>query len=212
MDPSKNLTSIAKVKADHGSTLEFIVQQMNCIVEINKYMHLVPAAPRLANLNNERDLDAPELLKNILEDHLYKYDCVLIDCPPEINMITHNAYTAADYLIIPVTPGKFSIEGLALLKKEFDNIKRMHNPDLAILGVFLNDLDKNTKAARAIQEKAQDCADYLNTKMYKQFIYHSTVVNDASEHNQAICQFNKRSSVCQAYMNLMNEIVSDIYE
>ena len=207
-DPQHSSTNALNIalKRDTVTAYEFVTQHAEARIEINEHLDFIPAANTLQNITAMNDLSSPEMLREALINIEHLYDVILIDCPPLITQLTHNCYTAAEYLLIPIYPGTFSIEGLAQLKDELVRIKRMYNPDLSILGFFLTNVDKNTNAEKDLIEDASYCEEHLETKRFNTIIYHSTCVNDAQKARKPLIKFRPKAKVSIAYSNLIEEI------
>lgn len=214
VDPQGSLTNFYKIKTPAGvpTLYEGLVQGVDARINISNNLDIIPANNALASITTMNDIDAPEMLKNYLSEFEYLYDYIIIDCAPLITQMTHNCYTAAQKLIVPATPGKFSIEGIAQLKKETSCIQRMFNPELEIAGILLVNVDKNTKAEKELVSTIQECCEILGTKQYKSVIYHSTKVNDAQTNGKSLFEFDKRAKATIAYENFIKELVGDLNE
>lgn len=213
-DPQHTLTNHMSIQIKRGTPTiyDFIVNGIESRIKINDKLDLIPASGSLKNLMAFRDPDSPEMLRKALVDISHEYDYIIIDCPPVVTELTHNVYAAVDGLIIPANPGTYSVEGMAQLNAEVEMIKRLFNPNLKIYGILLTNVDKRTNAEKALIEMCEECCELLNTKRYKDIIYHSTVVNDAQEQRKSLRSYAKKSKASEAYHSFVTEMVGDLNE
>src|SRR5205085_7500609 len=118
-------------------------------------LDVLPSRINLAKFESKLlgEFDAPFRLKDRIEGITKVYDCVLIDTPPTLGLITVNALVAADYVIVPIQPSYFALEGTDDLLETVEKIKARPNPRLQVLGVVITLLDKRTTLAKDIQEQ-----------------------------------------------------------
>lgn len=157
-----------------------------------------------ADLYSEKDGDF--LLKKILSPIKDKYDYILIDCPPALSSITINILTAADRLIIPMTPEPFSASGMIHLQANVDVINKLNNPDLTISGLLFTMVQKNLKVSDALI--AQTTQQYESSMyVYKTQIPRSTDVNKAFAHAEPLIHYNKSNNARKAYSDFCDEFL-----
>ena len=146
LDPQGNTTSgvgIAK-KGLKGSTRELLSGKMpisDIIVETPfENLHVIPTNTALSSA--EFDLyefdETEKRMKNALDEVKDNYDYILIDCPPSLGMLTINAFTASDGVIVPMQCEFYALEGLSQLLITINRIKRLYNPDLDVCGILID--------------------------------------------------------------------------
>ena len=213
LDPQHTLTNQMLVEVEGNKTsYEFIVMNTEARIALSENMDFIPAGNSLTNMKNFNTPDAPEMLKKALKKYEGQYDYIIFDCPPGIAELTHNAYAAAESLIIPVTPGTYSIEGIAQLKGQVDMIKKYYNPNLKVEGILMLNVDNGTNAKKALISLSQKCSEILNTKCFTQIIHHSTVINDAQEASKPLREFNKNCTATKAYLEFVKEVIGEYNE
>lgn len=150
------------------------------------------------------------LLKQALVPVLDFYDYIVIDTPPALNILTVNAYAAADYLIIPMVPEILSLLGLSQLKETINTVQETVNPKLNILGILLTKYNKRTLLAQEVREMAQNIADQIGTVVFDTQIRTSVSVAEAPAQGETIFKYAPRSNPANDYRALINEIMEKI--
>ena len=178
-------------------------------------LDLVPANGDLVGLEAEliNEADRPfrlrdalaELLqhcKGLPEDESYSY--LLIDCPPSVNILTLNAMTAADAVLVPVQCEFFALEGISQFKETIDQIRGSLNPVLEIQGVVLTMHDARTSLSK---EVAQNVREFFGPKVYNTTIPRNTRVAEAPSHGKPLLLYDYECAGSQAYIRLATEII-----
>ncbi len=135
-------------------------------------------------------------------DHAFNY--MLIDCPPSLSLMTLNAMTAADALLVPVQCEFFALEGISQLKETVDQIKTTLNPALEIQGVVLTMHDARTSLSR---EVADNVRAFFGPKVYETMIPRNTRVAEAPSHGKPLLLYDYDCTGSQAYIRLATEII-----
>ena len=134
----------------------------------------------------------------------YAFNYILIDCPPSLTLMTLNAMTAADALLVPVQCEFFALEGISQLKETVDQIKTTLNPALEIQGVVLTMHDARTSLSR---EVADNVRAFFGSKVYETMIPRNTRVAEAPSHGKPLLLYDYDCSGSQAYIKLATEII-----
>jgi len=132
------------------------------------------------------------------------FDYVLIDCPPSLNLLTVNAMTASDAVLVPLQCEFFALEGLSQLLKTIDLVKDSLNPELEIQGIVLTMYDRRNNLSDQV---AKDVREYLGDKVYKTVIPRNVRVSEAPSHGKPALVYDHRCSGSQAYMRLARELI-----
>lgn len=133
-----------------------------------------------------------------------KYDYILIDCPPSLNLLTLNALVAVQAVIVPLQCEFFALEGLSLLIKTIERVKNTLNTDLEIQGVVLTMFDKRNNLSDQV---AQDVRGYLGDKVYKTVIPRNVRISEAPSHGKPVLIYDHRCAGSQAYIKLASEVI-----
>ena len=148
--------------------------------------------------------------ERVLKDYIYQvksnYDYVLIDCTPSLGMLTVNALTAANEVIIPVQAHFLPAKGLEQLMKTVSKVKRHINQKLKIGGILLTMLDSRTNFAKEISSLIRDTYG-KNLKIFKAEIPMSIRAAETSASGKSIYAYDKNGKVAEAYKNLTKEVL-----
>lgn len=178
-----------------------------------KNLSVLPATINLAGIDIElmdksRQDDGflkGEQLKNHIESIKEKYDYIIIDCPPSLGIITTNALTASNSVIIPVQCEFFALEGITQLLKTIMLAQKNLNPTLDIEGVLLTMLDSRTNLGF---EVVDDIRNFFKEKVYNTIIPRLVRLTEAPSHGEPIIAYDPKSRGSEAYLNLAKEVIS----
>ena len=145
-------------------------------------------------------------LKKALETIRNNYDYIFIDCPPSLGLLTINALTAADSLLIPMQCEYYALVGLSLLARTMDLVKDNLNPDLEIEGVLLTMADYRTNLTNEVIDEARS---YFKHKVYQTVIPRNIKLSEAPGFGKPILFYDKRSIGAQKYLELCREITGE---
>jgi len=166
---------------------------------------LVPATLNLAGAEIElvAALQRELRLKAALRPALHAYDDILIDCPPSLGLLTINALTAANELIIPVQAEYYALEGLTQLVGIVRRVKEGLNPDLVIRGVLITMFDGRTKLAGEVLEEVNR---YFPDRVFQTQIPRNIRLSEAPSYGKPAILFDVKSRGAQAYLSLAKEL------
>ena len=143
-------------------------------------------------------------LKRVLDAVKENYDYILIDCPPSLGILTTNALTASDSVLIPVQCEFYALEGIMQLLNTIRLARKNLNPTLDVEGVVLTMLDSRTILGLDVVENIRS---YFKEKVYDTIIPRLIVLAEAPSHGKPIANYNSRSRGAQAYINLAKEVI-----
>lgn len=155
-------------------------------------IELVPALRREYKLKSALDLVA------------YQYDYIFIDCPPSLGLLTINALTAANEVLVPLQTEFFAMEGISQLLKTVEIVKKNLNPDLKLLGVLLTMFDARNKLSSLVE---QDVREYFGTLVFNTVVPRNVRVSEAPSHGKPVLLYDTRCAGSLAYMKLAGEIL-----
>ena len=147
------------------------------------------------------------LLRNCLAEVEEDYDYVIIDTPPALNVLTVNAYVAADGLIIPMAPEILSLLGVSQIRETIDTVRRCYNSRLRVLGIVLNKFNQRFTLNREVLDMAEQIAQQLDTKVFQSRIRSGIAVAEAPAHGESVLSYAPDSKVARDFRLLINEIV-----
>ena len=145
-----------------------------------------------------------QILKNAIEPVRGAYDFIILDSPPSLGLLTINALTAADKLIIPIQGEYYALEGLSQLMDTINIVQKKLNPELEILGVVLTMFNMRTQLSRQVKEETDK---YFGGKVFKTAIPRNVRLAEAPSHGLAICDYDKNSKGAKAYEALAKEVI-----
>lgn len=147
------------------------------------------------------------LLKNLLAPVERFYDYIIIDTPPAFNVLTLNGYSAADYLIIPMSAEILSLVGLTQLRETYETIRKTVNPDLKVMGILMTSFDGRRGLSWEVKEMADGVATQLGTKVFDTVIRSSVAVAEAPAHGENIIEYAPRSNAARDYKAFVEEVL-----
>lgn len=177
-----------------------------------KQLYVLPATINLAGLDIElleKSQSEPGFAKGAqLKNHLKSvqdfFDFIIIDCPPSLGLITTNALTASNSVIIPVQCEFFALEGIMQLLNTIRLAQKQLNPSLDIEGVLLTMLDSRTNLGFEVVE---DIRKFFKEKVYNTIIPRLIRLTEAPSHGEPIIAYDPKSRGSEAYMNLAKEVI-----
>jgi chromosome partitioning protein len=169
-------------------------------------LDIAPATPKLSGADVELiEFESRELkLKSALKNIRHKYDYIIIDCPPSLSLLTVNALTAADQVIIPIQCEYFALEGLSQLVKTIELVRRSLNPDLKICGILLTMYDSRTLLSEQVVDETRK---HFGNKVFKTVIPRNVRLAESPSFGQPIIFYDPSSNGALAYENLSREIL-----
>ena len=168
---------------------------------------LVPSTTDLSSADIElaSAKNRSEKLRKVFgNSDLSKYDYVLLDCPPSLNVLTVNALITAHALIIPLQSEFFALEGMSHLMQTIDRVKKTLNPALEIQGIILTMFDNRNNLSTAV---ADDVRAYFGDKVYETVIPRNVRVSEAPSYGRPVVVYDIKCAGSEAYLNLAGEII-----
>ena len=178
-----------------------------------KNLSIIPATIDLAGIDIEflnkikvdNTFSKGSQLKRVLNEVKDKYDYILIDCPPSLGILTTNALTASNSVLIPVQCEFYALEGIMQLLNTITLARKNLNPKLEIEGVLLTMLDSRTILGLDVVENIRS---FFKEKVYDTIIPRLIVLAEAPSHGKPIANYNANSRGTEAYLNLAKEVIS----
>jgi chromosome partitioning protein len=170
------------------------------------HLKILPATADLIGFEIEA-LDLPEresLLKNALSSVREEFEFILIDCPPSLSLLTVNALTAADSVLVPLQCEYFALEGLGRLVGTIERVARNLNPSLSLEGIVLTMFDRRNNLAHQV---AKEVTDHFGAKLWETRIPRNVRLSEAPSFGKPILLYDIRSVGAQAYLALADEFV-----
>ena len=170
------------------------------------YLEIVPATVDLfgAEIELVSAIGREHRLANALEGQTADYQYVLVDCPPSLGLLTVNALTAVDAVLIPIQCEYYALEGLSQLLGTIRIVQKSLNPGLGIEGVLLTMYDQRLNLARQVQEEA---VEYFGEKVYDTVIPRNVRLSEAPSFGQPVILYDILSAGAVSYMKLAEELI-----
>ena len=212
IDPQSNSTSGLGI--DTNTLTNSIYEIMIGSAELNEsirqtdldFLDLVPAHINLVGAEIEM-IDREErerILKKAVADARQRYDFVIIDCPPSLGLLTINALTASDSILIPVQCEYFALEGLGQLLNTIKIVRQHLNPELDIEGVLLTMYDTRTRLSNQVTEEVKR---YFDDRVFKSVIARNVRLAEAPSFGKPALLYNSMSIGAKNYLSLADEII-----
>ncbi len=144
------------------------------------------------------------MLKEAIKDIKDEYDYVLIDCAPSLGLITLNALTAADSVIVPIQCEYFALEGLGKLLNTIKNVQQIHNPDLTIEGLLLTMYDARLKLSNQVVDEVKK---HFGDMVFDTVIQRNVRLSEAPSFGESILEYDATSKGAVNYLNLADELI-----
>lgn len=144
------------------------------------------------------------MMRNALQDIKKDYDYVIIDCAPSLGLITINALTAADSVIIPIQCEYFALEGLGKLLNTIKNVQKIHNPDLDIEGLLLTMYDSRLRLSNQVVEEVNS---HFPEMVFETIISRNVRLSEAPSFGESILKYDAESKGAIQYIQLAEEVL-----
>lgn len=213
-DPQANATSGVGVDPDSAvtyGTYKCLMGEVNaedCIVKTNTpNLSVLPTCIDLVGAEVEL-VEQPRrefFMKEALAGVKDKFDYIIIDCSPSLGMITVNALTASDSVIIPVQSEYFALEGLGKLLNTIKIVQTHLNTDLSIEGILITMFDSRLRLARQVVE---DVRSHFQGTVFDTLIYRNTKLSEAPSHGETIIMYDAGCTGSINYLNLAREVIT----
>ena len=212
LDPQGNMTSGLGVDKNELENTVYELMLDECSIKesmadtVVEGMKIIPSNVNLAGAEiellgiNEKEY----ILKNAVDYIRDDYDFIIIDCQPSLNMLTINAMTTADSVLVPIQCEYYALEGLSQLIHTIDLVQQRLNPDLVIDGVVFTMYDVRTNLSNQVVENVKE---NLDTKIYETLIPRNIRLAEAPSHGLPINMYDSKSAGTESYRMLAKEVM-----
>jgi chromosome partitioning protein len=211
-DPQANATtglglekSTMEQSLYHGLIGEISAPSLIVDTEI-KQLKMIPSRTELIGFDIEM-MSAPNremIMKHFLDQIRQDFDFIILDCPPSLSLLTLNAITAADKILIPLQSEFYALEGLGQLLQTIKGIKRRLNADLKIAGILLTMFDKRNNLSHQVAEEAEK---YFKNLIFSTKIPRNVRLSEAPGFGKPIFLYDEKSVGARHYLDLAQEII-----
>lgn len=213
IDPQANSTTglgldKTTIENDIYSVLSGATTANDAVVDNElRFLKMIPSSRNLARFEMEiSGEDNNHLyLKKVLDDLRVEFDYIIIDSPPSLGLLTINALTASDSVLVPIQTEYYALEGLSDLISTIDRTKENFNPSLEIEGILLTMYDERTNLSKQVEEEIRS---YFKTKVYSAIIPRNIRLSEAPSFGKPIQLYAIKSAGSVAYMSLAKEIMA----
>ena len=211
-DPQGNMTSGFGVNKNEVENTVYELMLGSCSTEeaiiknVKDGVDMIASNVNLAAVEIELidDENRNYVLKNEVEWVKDKYDYIIIDCPPSLSMLTVNAMTTADSVIVPIQCEYYALEGLSQLIHTVNLVKNGLNPELDLEGVVFTMYDSRTNLSAQVVDNVKA---NIQTKVYQTVIPRNIRLAEAPSYGQPISEYDPKSAGAEAYKNLAKEVI-----
>ena len=171
-------------------------------------LKVIPADTELIGFEIEmmESADREVRLKRLIAELKDSFDYIILDCPPSMSLLTVNALTAADSLLIPLQCEFYALEGLGQLLNTVNRVQQSLNPDLVIAGILLTMFDRRTNLSYQVAEEAEN---YFENLVFKTTVPRNIRLSEAPSFGKPILLYDATSTGAQSYFDLAREILQN---
>jgi len=207
LDPQANLTQSLGIKNPEISIYDNLRGEKNIIpIEVKKNLYVLPSSLDLSAAEIELNAEPGReyILRDIISKIKDRFDYILIDCPPSLGLLTINALTASNHVIIPLQAEFLPLKGPVKLNDVIEKIKNRLNPALNIIAVFLTQYDHRKVLNRDVSEMIKD---FYGDKMLESKISSNIALAEAPSQGKDIFLYNKNCKGATDYKQLCEELL-----
>ncbi len=211
LDPQGNATMGSGIdKRDlHASTCDVLLEEMHAedaLMETAEGYDLMPGNTDLtaAEIELMDEEGREQRLKRALDPLRPRYDFIIVDCPPALSLLTLNALTASDSVLVPMQCEYYALEGLTALLQTIDALKQRLNPELEIEGVLRTMFDVRNNLANAV---SAELVNHFGDKVFRTIVPRNVRLAEAPSHGQSIIGYDRASRGGIAYLGLAGEVL-----
>ena len=213
IDPQGNTTSGYGIEKNDLENTIYELMLGDCSIEdciikdVIENISILPSNVNLAAAEIELiGVDKKEyILKNEIDWVKDRYDYIIIDCPPSLSLLTVNAMTASDSVLVPIQCEYYALEGLSQLIHTVNLVKERLNPDLEMEGVVFTMFDSRTNLSAQVVENVKS---HLNQKVYRTVIPRNIRLAEAPSYGQPINIYDPKSAGAESYLALAEEVIN----
>ncbi|MGL5257440.1 MAG: ParA family protein [Proteocatella sp.] len=213
LDPQGNFSGTAKADKDSVGVFEVLTKRVSINNAIQKSIHFdfISADGSLSVADNTiTEIGKEYRLREALDGLRVEYQYIVLDTPPSTGILTTNALTVANQIIIAAQADTYSAEGLMQLSSSIETIKKYCNPSLEIAGVLLTRYNNRTILSQHLKETFTKIATKIGTKVFNTYIRESISIKEAQAMKQSIFEYDSRSNGAVDYQKFIDELLGGI--
>lgn len=176
------------------------------LVNKEPFLSVIPATPNLVAVELElvdkmaREFYLRQCIREIEKDFEY----IVLDCPPSLSLLTLNALCASRELLVPLQCEFFALEGIVKLLQTFEQVQKLLNPELALLGILLTMYDTRNRLTREVKNEVRKC---FGSRLFETTIPRNVRLSEAPSHGKSIIHYDVKSKGAEAYLGLAKEVI-----
>lgn len=216
LDPQENASNTLRLKEDRPTLFDVMTAAENDKSVFAESLQPVEGCQNISGICGDIRLAFADMqfnrqgrefiIKEQLDAHKNGFDAVIIDTPPTLGILTVNALTASDTIVVPISPDGYSLQGFMQLVESIKTTKKFSNPNLKLGGILITRYSQQTIISKAIHDIAKECAERAGTKVYKSTIRQTVAVSESISAQQGIYLFAPTCTAAQDYRSFMREI------
>jgi len=210
LDAQGNMTYTAGASTDGITALDVLTQKAAALdaVQHTENGDIIPASKALAGADAFiADTGKEYRLKEAIEPIKGKYDYIIVDTPPALGILTVNALTACDSVVIPAQADIYSLQGIEQLAETMKPVKKYCNHDLKVEGILLTRYSPRSVLSRDVADLAGQLAEKIGTKLFKTTIREAIAVKEAQISQQSLFQYAPKAKVTDDYTKFIEELI-----
>jgi len=215
LDAQGNLTYTTGARTDGATALGVLAGEVKAKDAIQQTISgdIIPASKALAGADAFiKETGKEYRLKEALEDIAGLYDYIIVDTPPALGILTINALTACDSVVIPAQADIYSLQGIEQLAETIKPVRKYTNPKLQIAGILLTRYSPRSILSREVAELAGQLAERLGTKLFTATIREAIAVKEAQISQRPLFEYAPTANVTEDYRAFINELLDDEFE
>lgn len=151
-----------------------------------------------------------KMLRKAFKDLKIDYDFVVIDTPPNLGILSLNAFLVSDYILVPMAADSFSLKGVRLLKQTLDEVEEETEKDLSVVGLLLTKYTNRTNVSKLLEKSVNSAAKLLNTKVFESRIRQATIVQESQIAKIDLLTYAPKAPVTTDYQAFIDELLDRI--
>lgn len=218
LDKQANTSKVLRANTDSKGSFELLANKLSAkeVIQItNTNAHIISANAKLGALESvfnqmENQVGKEYRLKESLKDIKDYFDFVVIDTAPSLDILTINALTCTNYLVVVSNADTFSLDGIKNLNKIIENIKDYTNPNLKLGGILITRFNPNLNLNRVYKETLEELANALNSKVYSTYIRENVSIRESQTLQERITDYAPHSNGNKDYKAFSEEVLADL--
>lgn len=215
LDPQANLSFAMGANLDDTPTLYNVLKgelTAGDILQSTPSGDILPANILLSGADTEFTSTGREyLLKEAIHGVAGRYDYVLIDCPPALSILTINAFSASDFVVVPALADVFSLQGMTQLNNTIQRVRKYCNPSLRVAGILLTRFNPRTILSGHIQKLLDNATQSMDTVLFKTFIRTTISVQESQYRQENMLSYDGKGNAVADYTHFLTELEGIIH-